>query len=358
MNERTTVADCLADRAAAFLSAFPAFLAALLLLGLAAAPALAQKVEKAAACPPGENLLETLAPDARRAAETEAAATPNGEGRLFEITREGLAPSHLFGTMHLSDPRVVELPPAAEAAFEAADRLIVETLDVADETQMAAALLTRPDLTVLPKGTELSDLIPEERRPALEAAFEANGMPVDAIRTLQPWFVTAALIMPACELERQAQGAEVLDLALLSRAESRGQKVSGLESAVEQMEALASLPLDLQAENLVATLDLLDRLPDIFETMIDLYLGGQVALIMPAIESLAPSGSDAAASVAVYAAFEERIVTKRNITMAERLAPMLAEGGAFVAIGALHLPGEKGLVELLRDQGYAVERAD
>ena len=55
-----------------------------------------------------------------------------------------------------------------------------------------------------------------------------------------------------------------------------------------------------------------------------------------------------------YAAFEERIVTMRNHVMAERSAPILDAGNAFIAIGALHLPGKQGLVALLEDAGYTV----
>ena len=59
-----------------------------------------------------------------------------------------------------------------------------------------------------------------------------------------------------------------------------------------------------------------------------------------------------------YAEFEERIVTDRNRRMAERMQPMLTAGAAFVAVGALHLPGEEGIVALLREAGWTVTRAD
>jgi uncharacterized protein len=260
--------------------------------------------------------------------------------------------------MHLSDPRVIALPAPAEAAFETAGQLVVETTEIADEAGVAAAVLARPDLTLLPADTRITDLVDEPERAGLEAALTEAGTPAAAVGTLQPWFVTAGLVVPPCELARQAAGETVLDLALLERAEAGGKTVHGLETAVEQLEAIASMPLDLQADNLVATLAIRDRLPDIFATMIDLYGEGRIGAITPTVEHLAPSGSSDAASLAVTAGFEDRVVTRRNHVMAERMAPMLDQGGAFVAVGALHLPGEEGIVELLRAEGREVARAD
>jgi uncharacterized protein YbaP (TraB family) len=74
---------------------------------------------------------------------------------------------------------------------------------------------------------------------------------------------------------------------------------------------------------------------------------------MPMLESQAPSPPDESDKEG-YAAFEKRIITDRNHVMAERASTYLAKGGAFMAVGALHLPGEEGLVELLRKQGFTV----
>lgn len=287
-----------------------------------------------------------------------AARVPNGEGRLFRVTREGAPPSFLFGTMHLSDPRVLALPPSAEAAFAASPHVVVETVDVLDPARMAGALLARPDLTMLPAGRRLGDVLGAEDTGELRAALDRRGVPFASVETLQPWFVAASLALSPCEAARLAGGAEVLDVALARRAEREGKALAGLESAAEQMEALASLPLDLQAEALRASLETLDRVPVATETMIELYLAGLVSTIEPAIERLAPEGSETEAALRIAQNFEERVIRRRNAVMTERLGPLLGEGGRFVAVGALHLPGETGLVEALRREGWQVERAD
>ena len=327
--------------------------AAVLALALLAHPALAET----ATCAKGTSALPALERSGKLAeAEREAAQVPNGEGRFYRVERPGVAPSFLYGTMHLSDPRVLTLPPEARAAFDAASGMLIETTDALNQAAMAKALLARPDLTTLPGGQTLEALVPADEMARLRPELDARAMPLAAIRTLQPWFLATQLLVAPCEMERMKSGAKVLDLALATEAREAGKPLMGLESATEQLEALASLPLDLQADNLVATLDLMDRLPDLFETMTELYLTDRIALIEPATSALAPTGTDEARSIEVTQRFDEAVVHKRNAVMSERLGPLLQRGGLFVTVGALHLPGETGLVESLRRAGWSVTR--
>jgi uncharacterized protein YbaP (TraB family) len=89
----------------------------------------------------------------------------------------------------------------------------------------------------------------------------------------------------------------------------------------------------------------------VIETMIVLYQSGQTGMYWPLFRAVLP-GSDG--DEVGYAAFEETMVTARNRNMAVKAAPILDEGNAFIAVGALHLPGPNGLVELLRKEGYTV----
>jgi hypothetical protein len=70
--------------------------------------------------------------------EAQAAGTPNGEGILWKIEKDGAKPSWLFGTIHMTDPRVTNLDAEAEKAFDATDRLVIETTDVLDEAKLLA----------------------------------------------------------------------------------------------------------------------------------------------------------------------------------------------------------------------------
>ncbi|MEF2074076.1 TraB/GumN family protein [Consotaella aegiceratis] len=355
------VADAALERVTRAALAVAALLPLLLVLAVvwAGYAAAEDSASDATACP-GHSLLATLTPDQTAALEAAAVDTPNGEGRLFSVTKGNLAPSYLFGTMHLTDPRVLSLPEAADKAFDHAETLVIETTDVLDERKAATAMLARPDLTTLPPGQSLDDLLTPQQRSELEEGLEEHGLVYGAIKTLQPWFSGVTLLLPACEVARKAAGQAVLDVSLARQAEAEGKPVLGLEKAEEQLEAMASLPMDLQVDSLLASVALADQMPDVMATMTELYLDGRIGEIAPLTELVAPMAGPGSGSEpgAAYAEFEERVVTARNHTMAERLEPILEDGGAFVAIGALHLPGKEGLVELLRRDGWTVKRAD
>lgn len=85
--------------------------------------------------------------------------------------------------------------------------------------------------------------------------------------------------------------------------------------------------------------------------MIVLYTKGEIGMFWPLFRAAMPL---TAQDEAGYAAFEQAMVVERNKTMLKNSKPILAEGNAFIAVGALHLPGPEGLVEQLRQNGYTV----
>jgi uncharacterized protein YbaP (TraB family) len=125
---------------------------------------------------------------------------------------------------------------------------------------------------------------------------------------------------------------------------------------VEQLAAMSELPMEFHLQALIETLELGDRMDDIMTTMTDLYVSGDIGMTMPMLKSIDPK--KASENDQGYAAFEQRIITDRNHVMAERSAPELAKGNVFMAVGALHLPGEEGVIERLRAQGFTLPRVD
>lgn len=292
-------------------------------------------------------------PDLYAAIAEEAAATENGDNLLWRIEarEEGGAPSYLFGTMHVTDPRVVELADAVRQAFDAADTVVIESTDVIDQAAMMAALAAEPELTMFTDGTTLRSLIPADELGMVEARLRQRGMPLGSVNRMKPWMLASIVALPACEFDRKARGEPILDLMLAADAQAAGKELAGLETVSDQLGAMASLPMDLHIEGLVETLRLGDRMGDVLETMIVLYRAERIGMFWPFFRAVLPSGADGRSG---YAAFEETMVNARNRTMAHGAEPFLANGGAFIAVGALHLPGPEGLVSLLRAAGYEV----
>ena len=343
----------LRDVVAAIALAVPYLLLFALVCAMLFAPRLAHAATPVAC--EGKSLVQSLKTESpKRYAEAiaEGEAIPNGHGKLWRIEKAGTDPSFLFGTMHVTDPRVTELPAPAEKAFDGAKTVVIETIDILDPQKAQLALLGKPELTMFADGSSLDTLLDKDDLELVKSELDRRGIPLPLVARMKPWMIAGMIALPDCETVNKQAGVAFLDQKLAETAQAKGKTLKGLESIGEQLEAMNSLPMEFHVQGLVETIKLGDLMPDIMATMTDLYLKGDIAMIMPVITAASPENLDEEAEA--YAQFEDRIIRMRNHVMAERAAPILAEGGAFIAVGALHLPGEEGVVALLRQSGYDV----
>jgi len=301
----------------------------------------------------GRNLLaEMKTKDAAAYADViaEGDKIPNGKSIFWKVEKSGLAPSYLLGTMHVTDPRVLRMPPGAAEASASARVIVVESDEILDEKKAMAGIFANPDLTMFTNGQSLETLLSKDDLALLKDDLARRGVPLSAVSRMKPWMLMSLMSLPACETARKAANAAFLDKRIALDAAAAGKPVKGLETFAEQLSTLAAIPMDLHLKSMMETVKLGSTMDDVFETMTELYLSGEIGLTIPLLKRAAPDGADEAG----YAQFEELVVRQRNHHMADRAAPILAEGGAFIAVGALHLPDTEGLVELVRQQGFTV----
>jgi uncharacterized protein YbaP (TraB family) len=264
-----------------------------------------------------------------------AAATE--KSLLWKVEGPGMAPSYLLATMHSSDPRIVSLPPSVERALHGADSFTMEML--LDES----AVLAMGQRMLLTDGSHLGDLLEQPLYRKVVVAMEQRGMPEPVVAMLKPWAVFMTLSMPP------EQNGVFLDLKLYQEALQRGIKVYGLESMEEQLVVFDEMAVADQVVLLRGLMQQFGEYEAVLAAMTEAYLGGDLDRLVGLSEG-AMEGMDEKLQRRVM----DRLVDNRNLRMAERLAPRLGEGNAFIAVGALHLPGEKGLIALLRERGYQV----
>lgn len=286
--------------------------------------------------------------------KAEADRTLNSRHIFWRIEGPKGPPSYLFGTIHLSDDRINALPVAVQLALGSASKVVLEVADLSPKA-LAAAFAKLHGILVFADGQSLETLLTAEEKTVAREALNKAGIPAAALAAFKPWVVNMMLSLSDCERHRSAAGLQALDLRLAGNAKRRGVPVAGLETLEEQLQALAAVPEDDQMTVLRAGLKLYARTDDMLETMVRSYLAREIGIIRPMHELL---WRQAGFEPKAFAAFLEQLVTIRNGRMRDAALPMLAEGGAFVAVGALHLPGERGLVELLRQAGYKVTPAE
>jgi len=100
-----------------------------------------------------------------------------------------------------------------------------------------------------------------------------------------------------------------------------------------------------------STLQQADGIEGRFAALRDAYLARNLMAVYGLLS--AEKSDDATGAVG---RFEQRLIIDRNRRMVERMAKLLRQGNAFVAVGALHLPGAHGILQLLSDEGYQVTR--
>lgn len=295
--------------------------------------------------------LEASDPAAHARVMEEARKSINVEAMLWKIEKAGVEPSYLMGTAHVTDPRVTRLSNEARAALGEASLMALELKEIQDPNAMAIASAKLARYMVLPPGENLWDLIPDDLEPLVRDNPNLDERARNTIFGLQPWVVALSLAIPPCEKHRQQSGIKSLDETLAAEARTLDIPLVGLETLEEQFSALSSLPLDQQVDYLIATARSTARVTDYMETLITLYEQRMVTALSPLSREIeqVDKGQEEA-----MIALEQNLLLNRNRLMAERAAPLIDKGDAFIAVGALHLPGEEGLVELLRKAGYTV----
>jgi uncharacterized protein YbaP (TraB family) len=270
------------------------------------------------------------------AADAERADAPGGGGVFWRVEgRGGGPPSYLLGTIHSDDPRVMRVVPELTSTLDKAATFVMEMeLDADAFFQFGAAML-------LAEGRDLAQLLgPADFRRVTEALAD-YGLPEAALRKVKPWVVLAMVSQP------KPRSGQIMDLMLYRRAQAAGKPTAGLETAAEQIAVFNALSLNDQLDLLRATLDQVEAMPRMHDRLLATYLQNDLRAIETLARELTPDDAAGAGR-----RFMRRLNEERNGRMLARMLPHLDAGGAFVAVGALHLAGAEGLVAQLRARGF------
>jgi uncharacterized protein len=259
-------------------------------------------------------------------------------GLLWRVEKHGVAPSHVYGTIHVADPRLAALPSPVRERFDAAKSLMLEFVPDAytRERFLEASMF-------LDRQTLAEKIGAEDFERAVEL-LGPTGLTRDVVNKLKPWGVLLNLRNP----QRAAHGVP-LDDQLLEMARARRLPLSQIEGVEEQIFTFDEFPMESQVALLKHSLSHRDELVELAEHTLDAYLQRDLAAIWRLREQFIARHPRIATHQAVMT---KRVVYDRSVVMAFRMQRQLRRGDAFVALGALHLYGEKGVLALLEDDGY------
>jgi uncharacterized protein YbaP (TraB family) len=268
----------------------------------------------------------------------QAEAVQQADHALFwSIQKDGEPAGYLLGTIHSEDPRVLDFSEEFIRRLNGNDIFAMELV---------------PDLSTLarlaeymhyPQGQTLESVIGVERFDHLVSALSTYRIPAEFINRMKPWAAMMTLSTPPPET------GFFMDLSLSLRASGSGLKVVGLETLEQQLSFLENIPMLMQLYLLDQALAEFGQVREAHDEMVGAYLENNLAELQAlSDQQLRAVGGEASDY------FIESGIRARNIQMIESLVPHLESNRVFVAVGALHLPGEEGLLNLLRRHGFGL----
>jgi uncharacterized protein YbaP (TraB family) len=331
----------------------------LALFGVASGAQAQEWATKAFCDPPRIAVFDRVfAPQTRADLERHAARIPNGTGRFWRVTSPDGAVSHLWGTMHSSHPSVLDLPQAVLTEIAGASRVALE-IDPTFKDRESHGRFVRGDGLYRPAMSpfRFADLgLPQDIERHLGNRLEALGWPRDSLDTLTFGGLSDLLLSDPCE-DFSAGVLPTQDSYIQTLAHIEGTPVLALEP-VDRLPRKLNLPENRDlARAIIATYGvylLPDATTEARATALALYREGRIGLSM-VWDTIAVGAALGDEGPALYDRMSRYLVEERNVDFVNAARPALTEGGLFFAVGNFHLPGETGLVALLRE-GFDVTR--
>lgn len=276
----------------------------------------------------------------------------NAEGLLWRIDKPGLEPSYLYGTMHSTAAGPMKLAREAAPYAQAATAVATELGDLnpSKKVEIDSAMIKQ---ALAPDVDTWAGLIEGQDAERVAKLMADKGIPAELAHHLHLWMLAITASLPKCEAEGHAKGLPEVDESFAEIAKARHVPVVALESMDEQLTVIGSITPALAAAELISNARGGPFADGGYATFLSLYGQKRPAAALAVLDAV--PGISAAEREATGQLLR-RLLADRNDTMAERAAPWLAKGGLFIAVGALHLSGERGLVELFRGRGYAVSK--
>lgn len=262
------------------------------------------------------------------------AFSQNEKSLLWKIEGKGLKePSYLYGTIHAICKDDFSISPATKTALENTKQTVLE-IDMDDPTMM-----TRAQQSMLNPGMKnISDQFTEEQRTITNNFLKANyNADLNQFGVMKPFGILSLVMLKSipCETFESYEGTFVKDAA------DRKREVLGLETIEYQMSLFDDVAMTEQIDMLVESIKSVDDDKTEFKKLVAAYKAQDLQELFTLMQD-SPQ----------FAKFQEIMLDKRNQNWIPVIEKLIAEKSSFIAVGAMHLPGEQGVITLLRKAGY------
>ncbi|VAV89876.1 FIG00636015: hypothetical protein [hydrothermal vent metagenome] len=296
------------------------------------------------ACPSSAGSVVSASNDALpKEAQTKIAQMPEDADPALWVIKDEDTTIYLFGTVHILKPGMTWFDEAVKDAFDNSDELVIEMI-APDAAGMAKLI---GEIAIDKTGVKLRDKLSAEDRLDYEKALISLNLPVEAFDPLEPWFASVNLaLLPL--MANGYDGNNGVEDTLKSNAKARKLKISGLETAEQQLGFFDQLPEDVQIRFLNFTVDTVGELADGMDNMVAEWANANV-------EGLAELMNAGLEEKILY----DTLLANRNATWAAWVEERMKQpGNVFLAVGAGHLAGADSLQQKLAARGLVSQRIE
>ncbi|MEL6222388.1 MAG: TraB/GumN family protein [Cyanobacteria bacterium J06627_8] len=254
---------------------------------------------------------------------------------------------YLLGSVHLLRPTDYPLPQPVQDAFDDAEYLIFE-VDFDDLNSInTQSLLLDAALPEQPEETFQAALSPDVYQLAENAASEVN-LPISMFDRFEPWFFS--ILMPSVHLLNLGFDPSYgVDPYLFNAAQEAGKPISAFETVEQQISFFDDLSIRTQTTLVEQTIRELETMESSFNILIDAWRSGDVDTFEPLILE----------SFNAYPDVYDVLLRQRNQRWLPTIESLIDQSNDFlIVVGAAHLVGPDGLVQLLQQSGYSVEQVE
>jgi uncharacterized protein YbaP (TraB family) len=262
---------------------------------------------------------------------------------LWQISGNGLQrPSYLFGTIHMICSEDAVLSDSLKSAIGSSDEVYFE-VDMDNLFEMLGVMRKMK----MRNDTTLADLLNKSDYDKVKKYFEANEtlLPFSVLETYKPLLAASMLMEGSSECESP----EAMEEVIMKEAKTNGKKIRGLETMAYQMSIFDTIPYKMQAMQLVEYISNAGKEDSTANKEYDKLMEAYREQDLSKLEELTKTTDLGIAN------FTDILLYNRNRNWVEKLKTILPDHSVIIAVGAGHLPGDKGVINLLRKAGYTLK---
>jgi uncharacterized protein len=279
----------------------------------------------------------------QKAKTTQKQSSVSTNSLLWRISGKGLSkPSYLFGTMHMLCGDDITISDSLKTAIQTADDIYLE-LEMDNLFEMMGAMQHMN----MKGDTTLADLLTKEEYKKVKEYFDEKGgmLPFSMLKSFKP--MLAASLIAEQQTKTSCDNMVAMEQLIMKEAKDADKKIKGLETMNYQLEIFDKIPYKLQAKQLYEMIAKSNDTADNNDliALTNAYRSQQ----LETLEAMTVKDDMGIKN------FTELLLYKRNENWTKKLQGLMADQSLVVAVGAGHLPGKRGVINLLRQAGYKVE---